>query len=65
MTMFQKDTLEALFAELETSYGQTTEYDQMLRDAHLAIALSDSGRDFEAQVDQRISSLIKKHRDNT
>ena len=63
MTIFQKDTLDALFAELETSYGQTTEYDQLLRDAHLAIALSDAGKGFNGQVDQRVSSLIKKHRD--
>ncbi len=63
-TMFQKDTLDALFAELETSYGQTTEYEQMLRETHLAIALSDAGRDIDDQIDQRVASLIKKHRNN-
>ena len=63
MTIFQKDTLDALFAELETSYGQTTDYDQLLRDAHLAIALSDAGKEYNGQVDQRVSTLIKKHRD--
>ena len=62
--MFQKDTLDALFAELEVSYGQTTEYDQILRQAHLGIALSDAGRDFDTQIDQRVASLIKKHRDS-
>ena len=62
--MFQKDTLDALFAELETSYGQTTEYDQLLRDTHLGIALSDADRDFDGQVDQRVSTLIKKHRNS-
>ena len=61
--MFQKDTLDALFAELENSYGQTTEYDQLLRDAHLAIALSDASQEFDNQIDQRVSSLIKKYRD--
>ena len=63
MTIFQKDTLDALFAELETSYAQTTEYDQLLRDAHLAIALSDAGKEYNGQVDQRVSTLIEKHRD--
>ena len=63
--MFQKDTLDTLFAELETSYGQSAEYEQLLRETHLGIALSDAGRDFDEQVDQRVSSLIKKHRDDS
>ncbi len=63
MTTFQKDTLDALFAELEISYGQTAEYDQLLRDAHFGIALSDAGREFDGQVDQRVALLINKHRD--
>ena len=65
ITMFQKDTLDALFAELEISYRQTPGYDQLLRETHLGIALSDAGRDFDGQVDQRVSSLIKKHRDDS
>ena len=60
--MFQKDTLDALFAELEINYGQTTEYDQLLRDAHLGIALSDAGRDFNGQIDDRVVALIERHR---
>ena len=63
MTIFQKDTLDALFAELETRYGRATEYNQLLRDAHLGIALSDADREFERQVDQRVATLINKHRD--
>ena len=63
--MFQKDTLDTLFAELEISYGQSSEYEQLLRETHLGIALSDAGRDFDGQVDQRVSSLIKKHQDNS
>ncbi len=60
--MFQKDTLDALFAELKINYGQTTEYDQLLRDAHLGIALSDAGRDFDGQIDDRVVALIERHR---
>ena len=65
MTIFQKDTLDTLFAELETIYGQTTEYEQLLRETHLGIALSDADQDFDGQVDQRVSSLIKKHRNGS
>ncbi|MCY4476146.1 MAG: hypothetical protein OXC83_12040 [Chloroflexi bacterium] len=64
MTMFQKDTLDALFADLEVSFASTADYDLLLRDAHLGIALSDAGRDFDAQVDQRVAALIEKHRDD-
>ena len=60
--MFQKDTLDAFFAELEVNYGQTTEYDQLLRDAHLGIALSDAGREFDGQIDDRVVVLIERHR---
>ncbi len=61
--MFQKDTLDALFADLEVSFASTADYDLLLRDAHLGIALSDAGRDFDAQVDERVAALIEKHRD--
>ena len=64
ITMFQKDTLDTLFAELEISYGQSSEYEQLLRETHLGIALSDAGRDFDEQVDQRVAALIDKHRDD-
>ena len=60
--MFQKDTLDALFAELEINYGQTTEYDQLLRDAHLGIALSDAVRESDGQIDDRVVALIERHR---
>ena len=60
--MFDKDALDALFKELEDGYVQTPEYDSLLRDAHLGIALSDAGREFEGQVDGRIAALIVKHR---
>ena len=63
--MFEKAALDALFGELEVSYGGSGDYGQLLRDAHLGIALSDAGRDFDGQVDQRVSSLIKKHRDDS
>lgn len=60
-TMFDKDALDALFKELDDSYAGTDEYDQLLRDAHLGIALSDAGREFAGKVDGRIAALIEKH----
>ena len=60
--MFDKDALDTLFKELDDGYVQTPEYDLLLRDAHLGIALSDAGREFKGQVDQRVAALIEKHR---
>ena len=62
MTTFNKDALDALFKELDDGYAGTPDYDQLLRDAHLGIALSDAGRDLAGQVDGRIATLIEKHR---
>ena len=42
--------------------SRAPEYDLLLRDAHLGIALSDAGREFKGQVDQRVAALIEKHR---
>ena len=60
--MFQKDALDALFNELDTRYSGTADYDQLLRDAHLGIALSDAGRDYESEVDDRVATLIASHK---
>jgi len=60
--MFQKDALDALFNELDNRYAGTADYDQLLRDAHLGIALSDAGREFESEVDDRVATLIATHK---
>ena len=62
MTVFEKDALDALFAELAANHADSPEYDQLLRDAHLAIALSDAGKPFDNQVDDRITKLIATHK---
>ncbi len=61
-TMIDKDALDALFKELDDSYAGTDDYEQLLRDAHLGIALSDAGRELGGQVDGRIAVLIEKYR---
>ncbi|MYA58928.1 MAG: hypothetical protein F4X40_00005 [Chloroflexi bacterium] len=60
--MFQKPALDALFDELDNRYAGTPDYDQLLRDAHLGIALSDAGREYESQVDDRVATLIATHK---
>ena len=60
--MFEKDALDALFAELEASHGGSGDYGQLLRDAHLGIALSDAGKELGSELDSRVVDLIEKHR---
>ncbi len=61
MKTFDKDALDGLFKELDDRYAGTPDYDQLLRDAHLGIALSDAGRELAGQVDERIAALIGQH----
>ena len=56
-----KKSLDALLAKLESEFRGTPEYEALLRDAHLGIALSDAGRPYDDQVDPRIADLIRKH----
>ena len=60
--MFDKDRLEALFAELDQDWRGSADFDRLTRDAHLGIALSDAGRSLEDRVDARVIALIDKHR---
>ncbi len=60
--MFDKPALDALFADLDGRYKNTPDYDQLLRDAHLAIALSDADREYESQIDERVATLIQQHK---
>ena len=60
--MFERDALDALFAELESRHGESNDYGQLLRDAHLGIALSDAGKELAAELDTRVVALIEKHR---
>ena len=50
-----------LFAELTSEFGNAPDYEALLRDAHLGIALSDAGRRYDDEVDPRIADLIRKH----
>ncbi len=60
--MFDKSYLDSLFGDLEGSHGSTTDYDRLLKQAHLAIALSDAGRPLDDQFDPIVIELVEKHR---
>ena len=62
MTKFQRIELDALFEALSTEWGDDPDFEQLLRDAHLGIALSDAGRPLTGQVDDRIAALVKRYR---
>ena len=63
--MFEKVHLDALFEEFELEYRGTPEYEQLLRDAHLGIALSDTNRHLDDDIDPGVAALIRKHKPGT
>lgn len=60
--MFDKACLDALFAELDSEWRGSVDFDRLTRDAHLGIALSDAGRSLEDRIDARVVALIDKHK---
>jgi hypothetical protein len=56
-----KQALEGIFEELESDHSDSSDYDLILRDAHLGIALSDARRDMSSQIDPRVASVIEKY----
>ncbi len=62
MPAFKKEHIDALFDEIESHYKEKPEREQLHRDAHLAIALHDAGRDLPDSIDDRVAALIAKHK---
>ncbi len=63
MPAFRKEHIDALFGEIEDNYKDRPEREQLHRDAHLAIALHDAGRDIPGdEIDDRVLDLIEKHK---
>ena len=60
--MFDKMQLDALYEELDRTWQGKPEHEQLVRDAHLAIALSDAGRPLDDGIDARVVALIEAHR---
>ena len=55
--MFKKSDLDVLYDELNSDWKGKAEYEQLLRDAHLGIAYSDSGRSLD-DIDSRGASSL-------
>lgn len=62
MPAFRKEHIDALFGEIEDNYKEKPEREQLHRDAHLAIALHDAGRDIPAEIDVRIVDMVNRHK---
>ena len=64
MPAFRKEHIDALFGEIEDGYKDKPEREQLHRDAHLAIALHDAGRDIpeDYDIDDRVVALLEKHK---
>ena len=62
MPAFRKEHIDALFGEIEDNYKEKPEREQLHRDAHLAIALHDAGRDIPAEIDDRIVDMVNRHK---
>ena len=60
--MFKKQHLDALFDELRQEWEGKPEFEQLLREAHLGIAIFDAGRPLGDEIDARVAALIEKHK---
>ncbi len=63
--MFQKNQLDSLFEELNGGFRDEPDYERLLRDAHLGIALTDAGRTLTPEIDARVAALLQKHTSNS
>ena len=60
--MFRKEHIESLLDEVKRDYGGKAEFEQLNRDAHLAIAQFDADRSLGKDIDSRVVALIEKHK---
>ena len=60
--MFEKSHLDVLFGDLEGSHGDSADYDRLLKQTHLAIALLDADRQLDDQFDPVVVALVEKHK---
>ena len=63
--MFQRNQIDSLFEELDAAFRNEPDYERLLRDAHLGIALTDAGRALTPEIDSRIVALLDKHASNS
>ena len=58
--MFDKETLDRLWADLQTRYRNDPDWDQILQDTHVGVARSDAGVSL-GDIDPRAIAVIEKH----
>lgn len=59
--MLERLQLDAIFKDLEDSWTNDSDYEHLVRDAHLGIAFFDAGKVLVG-IDQRIVDLINKYK---
>ena len=63
--MLHKNQLDSLFEELDRDFHDEPDYERLLRDAHLAIALADARRALTPEIDTRVVALLHKYDANS
>jgi hypothetical protein len=59
--MFQKKQLDNLFEDLNRDLVVKPDFERLLRETHLAIALADAGQALSSEIDERVSALLRKY----
>ena len=61
--MFDKASLDQLFEELRDEFELETDWEDIQRDAHLAVAFADAGvlDDQKGSLDARIVEFVERH----
>lgn len=59
--MFDRISLDALFDELRDEYELEPDWEDIQRDAHLAVARHDAGMPL-GEIDSRVVTFVEKHK---
>ena len=64
--MFDKNSLDQLFEELRDEFELETDWEEIQRDAHLAVAYADAGvlDDRQGGLDARVIEYVVRHNPN-
>ncbi len=62
--MFGKEDIEKLFDQLKKENATSSDWEELIREAHLGIARSDAGVDL-GDIDKRVIALIEQHKPGT
>ena len=60
--MFREQHVDSLFDELNREWKGKPEYEDLVKDAHLGIALFDAGRPLVDELSPVVVALIEKHK---